>query len=37
MREIKDALGSALGTHFGAGDLIINVRDRGYRLVPPKL
>ena len=37
IREIKDALGKALGVHFGAGDLIINVRDQGYRLIPPKL
>ncbi|MCH7607626.1 MAG: response regulator transcription factor [Chloroflexi bacterium] len=35
VREIKDALGKALGEHLGAGDLIINVRDQGYRLVPP--
>ena len=37
IREIKDALGKALGVHFGASDFIINVRDRGYRLIPPKL
>ena len=36
IREIKDALGRALGMRFGPGDLITNVRDRGYRLVPPK-
>jgi len=36
IREIKDAIGNALGVHFGASDLIINVRDRGYRLIPPK-
>lgn len=35
VREVKDALGAALGLHFGAGDLIVNVRDQGYRLVPP--
>ncbi len=35
VREIKDALGSALGVRFGPRDLIINVRDQGYRLVPP--
>ena len=35
IREIKDALGAALGLRFGAGDLIINVRDQGYRLIPP--
>src|SRR5918992_1269129 len=37
IREIKVSLGNALGLRFGAGDLIINVRDQGYRLVPPKL
>ena len=36
IREIKDALGGAMGLHFGAQDLIVNVRDEGYRLVPPK-
>ncbi len=36
IREIKDSLGKALGLRFGAGDLIINVRDQGYRLMPPK-
>ena len=36
IREIKVALGKALGMTFNAGDLIINVRDQGYRLVPPK-
>jgi DNA-binding response OmpR family regulator len=35
IREIKVAIGNALGVKFGAGDLIINIRDRGYRLVPP--
>ncbi len=35
IREIKDALGTALGRRFAAGDLIINVRDQGYRLIPP--
>ena len=34
VREIKDALGKALGERLGAGDLIINVRDQGYRLMP---
>ncbi len=34
VREIKDALGNALGERLGAGDLIINVRDQGYRLMP---
>ena len=36
IREIKISLGQALGIPFGAGDLIVNVRDQGYRLVPPK-
>ena len=36
IREIKNAVGSALGLHFGASDLIVNVRDRGYRLIPPR-
>ena len=36
IREIKISLGNALGVKFGAGDFIINVRDQGYRLVPPK-
>ena len=35
IREIKVAIGKAMGVHFGAGDLIINIRDRGYRLAPP--
>lgn len=37
IREIKDSLGKALGVRFGAGDLIVNVRDQGYRLVPPTM
>ena len=36
IREIKDALGNGLGIRFGSGDLVINVRDQGYRLVGPK-
>ena len=36
IREIKDAMGNSVGRHFGAGELIINVRGRGYRLVPPR-
>ncbi|MBM3957644.1 MAG: response regulator transcription factor [Gemmatimonadetes bacterium] len=36
IREIKDAMGRAVGRHFGANELIINVRGRGYRLVPPR-
>ena len=35
IREIKDALGTALGKRFSATELIINVRDQGYRLIPP--
>ena len=37
IREIKVSLGNALNLKLGAGDLIINVRDQGYRLVPPKM
>ena len=36
IREIKDAIGHAMGRRFGPGDLIVNVRDQGYRLIPPK-
>ena len=36
IREIKDAMGEAVGRRFGAEELIINVRNRGYRLVPPR-
>ena len=36
IREIKDVLGNVLGVRFGADDLILNVRDQGYRLIPPK-
>ena len=36
IREIKDAIGNALGRRFGPGELIINVRDQGYRMLPPK-
>ena len=36
IREIKDSLGRALGTRFGPDQLILNVRDRGYRLSPPR-
>ena len=36
IREIKDALGKALDLRLGPADLIINVRDRGYRLTPPR-
>lgn len=34
VREIKDALGAALGMHLGPNDLIVNVRDQGYRISP---
>ena len=37
IREIKNTIGIALGRHFGPGDLIINVRDQGYRLLPPNV
>ncbi|MFQ5860029.1 MAG: response regulator transcription factor [Dehalococcoidia bacterium] len=37
VREIKDSLGNVLGVRFGASDLIINVRDQGYRLIPPRM
>ena len=36
IREIKDVLGRAIGIRFAAGEFIINVRDQGYRLVPPR-
>ena len=36
IREIKDVLGRAMGIRFAAGEFIINVRDQGYRLVPPR-
>ena len=35
IREIKDSLGKALDRRFSASELIINVRDQGYRLAPP--
>ena len=37
IREIKDSIGDALGLRLGAGELIVNVRDQGYRLIPPKV
>lgn len=37
IREIKVSLGKALGIQLGANDLIVNVRDRGYRLTPPQM
>jgi DNA-binding response OmpR family regulator len=36
IREIKVALGKAAGREFGADELIINIRNRGYRLSPPR-
>ena len=35
IREIKTAIGKAMGAKFGAADLIVNIRGRGYRLAPP--
>ncbi len=34
IREIKVSIGKALNVKLSANDLIINVRDRGYRLMP---
>ena len=31
------SVGKALGVQLGANDLIVNVRDRGYRLAPPQM
>lgn len=36
IREIKVAMGKALGRPLGANDFIVSVRDRGYRLLPPR-
>ena len=36
IREIKVSLGRELGVQFGPSELIINVRDKGYRLSPPR-
>ncbi|GEM_PF-168742 len=36
IREIKDAMGAAVGRKFGPDELILNVRNKGYRLVPPR-
>ena len=36
IREIKVSLGRALGVSLGANDFIVSVRDRGYRLLPPR-
>jgi len=35
IRELKVSLGRAVDREFGANELIINVRNRGYRLVNP--
>lgn len=35
IRELKVSLGNAVSRDFGATELIINIRNRGYRLVPP--
>lgn len=35
IRELKVSLGKAVSREFGATELIINVRNRGYRLVHP--
>ncbi len=37
IREIKVALGKAANREFGADELIINIRNRGYRLSPPRI
>lgn len=37
IREIKVALGKAASREFGADELIINIRNRGYRLSPPRV
>lgn len=37
IREIKDSLGKGIGLRLGADDLIINIRDHGYRLLPPRM
>jgi len=36
IRELKVSLGKAVSREFGANELIINVRNRGYRLVNPE-
>ena len=36
IREIKVSLGRALGVRLGPSELILNVRDKGYRLSPPR-
>ena len=36
IREVKVSLGRALGVSLGANDFIVSVRDRGYRLLPPR-
>ena len=34
IREIKNVMGDSVGRRLGPNDLIINVRNRGYRLTP---
>ena len=36
IREIKVSLGRATGARYGPAELILNVRDKGYRLAPPR-
>lgn len=36
IRELKVSLGQAVNRQFGANELIINVRNRGYRMVSPE-
>ena len=36
IHEIKVSMGRALGVSLGANDFIVSVRDRGYRLLPPR-
>ncbi len=36
IREIKVSMGRALGVSLGANDFIVSVRERGYRLLPPR-
>ena len=36
IREIKVSMGRALGQALGANDFIVSVRERGYRLLPPR-
>ncbi len=36
IRELKVSMGKALGQPLGANDFIVSVRDRGYRMLPPR-